>query len=508
MSRHDSTEKAFFKAIKMNIKTSSIIAALLLIAIGLQAQGLTDAVRLSVFQPGGTARTLGVAGSFGAMGADFSVININPAGIGEYKRGEFTFSPSVVTTNSDAYFFNNPTAGTSYRASKFGLDNASIIIATTRGGQWKTSNFAVGFSKIADFNTNFRLNGKTQGSIVDRFIEQANGKILDELDDFEAWPAYNTGAIYDLDEDLNYEADIFPDEFNTKSQIVNQKGGINEFSIGWAGNYQNKVNFGVSMGLPIVSFEETKQYEEDDPLDEIPFFNTLSFDEYLNTTGLGVNFKAGFIYDMKFLRIGGSLHTPTWYTLNDDYYTYTEYSYYDNGIKQYDHQSPDGSFKYKLNTPWRAVGSVGTIVSLGKVKGFVNGDVEWVDYSSGRFDFTKFSSDPGEVQYTNDVNNEMSIVLGQSINYRLGGELALGKLRLRAGTERAQSPYLDNDTRIVTNSFGFGFREDNFFLDLAVQKRSSTNAYLPYVLSDETANPLTTIDQQKTRVVLTAGFKF
>ena len=102
----------------------------------------------------------------------------------------------------------------------------------------------------------------------------------------------------------------------------------------------------------------------------------------------------------------------------------------------------------------------------------------------------------------------MSIVLGQSINYRLGGELALGKLRLRAGTERAQSPYVDNDTRIVTNSFGFGFRENNFFLDLAVQKRSSTNSYLPYVLSDESANPLTTIDQQKTRVVLTAGFKF
>lgn len=489
-------------------KLAIILLAFSISLTSLLGQGISDAVRFSVYQPGGTARTMGVAGAFGAMGADFAVININPAGIAEYKRGEFTFSPSLVMTNSDSYFFSNPTSGTSYKVSKFGIDNASIVIATNKDGNWKTSNFALGFSKVSDFNTNFRLNGKTKGTIIDRFIENANGKILDDLDDFETWPAYNTGAIYDLDEDLDYEADILADEFNTKTQIVNQNGGINEFSFGWAGNYQNKINVGVSVGMPIVSFEESKQYTEDDPLDEIPFFNNLAFDEYLNTTGIGVNFKAGFIYNMKFLRLGGALHSPTWYTLNDDYYTNMTYSYYDNGIKQYDHQSPDGSFKYKLNTPWRAVGSVGTILSLGKIKGFVDADVEWVDYSAGSFDFTRYSADPEESQYTNEVNNEIGVTLGQSVNYRLGGELAFGKLRVRLGTERAQSPYLDNDDRIVTNSFGFGFREDNFFLDVAVQKRSSTNTYLPYVVSDQYENQVTTIDQQKSRVVLTAGFKF
>lgn len=477
-------------------------------SVALLSQGLTDAVRFSVFQQGGTARTLGVAGAFGAMGADFAVIGINPAGLGEYKRGEFTFSPSVVSTNSDTYFGSNATAGTSYKVSRLGIDNASVVIATTRSGNWKTSNFAVGFSKVADFNTNFRLSGKTQGSIIDRFIEQADGKILDELDNYEGWPAYSTGAIYDLDEDLLYEADIFPDEFNNKYQIVSQKGGINEFSLGWGGNFDNKVDIGISMGIPIVSFEEFKQYEEDDPLDEVPIFNYLSFDEYLNTTGIGLNLKAGFLYKLKHLRIGGALHTPTWYTLNDDYYTYMEYSYYDNGIKQYDHQSPDGSFKYRLSSPWRAIGSLGTIFSLGKVKGFIDGDVEWVDYSSGKFDFTRFSSDPGELQYTNDVNNDISVVLGQSINYRLGGELVLGKLRLRAGTEWARSPYVDNEDRIVTNSFGLGFREDRFFLDFALQNRNSSTAYLPYVVSDVYTQPYTTIDQRKSRVVLTAGFKF
>jgi hypothetical protein len=497
------------KSINMTRQYSFILVIMMAVVNLAMAQGVPDAVRWSVFAPGGTARTLGVGGAFGAMGGDFSVININPAGIAEYKRGEFTISPSVTSTNSDAYFFNNPTSASSYKASKFGLDNAAFVIARPKNGTWKSSNFTIGFSKIADLNNNFRLNAKSTGSITQRFIQEANGKILDDLDEFEAWPAFDAGAIYDPDKDLEYEADIFPDEAVEKSQIVNQKGAINEFSLGWAGNYENKLNVGVSMGIPLVSFEEFKQYEEDDPLDEIPFFNNLQFNEFLNTTGYGVNFKVGFIYNLqKYLRIGGALHSPTWYTLNDDYFTDLSYSYYDNGIQDLNHRSKDGSFKYKLNTPWKAVGSIGSIYSLGKVKGFVNADVEWVDYSSNKFDFAKYSTDPGELGYTFDVNNEISQVLGSALNLRLGTELALGKLRLRVGTERANSPYVDQEARITTNSFGFGFRENNFFLDFGFQKRSFKDSYLPYYLNDASQNPIANVESSKNRVVVTAGFKF
>ncbi|MBK8388451.1 MAG: hypothetical protein IPL23_03820 [Saprospiraceae bacterium] len=184
------------------------------------------------------------------------------------------------------------------------------------------------------------------------------------------------------------------------------------------------------------------------------------------------------------------------------------YSYYDNGIQDLNHRSRDGSFKYKLNTPWKAVGSIGSIYSLGKVKGFVNADVEWVDYSSNKFDFAKYSTDPGELDYTFDVNNEISQVLGSAVNLRLGTELALGKLRLRVGTERAKSPYVDQESRITTNSFGFGFRENNFFLDFGFQKRSFKDSYLPYYLNDASQNPIANVESSKNRVVVTAGFKF
>jgi len=54
---------------------------MILVTVGVTAQSLTDAVRYSTLIPGGTARAMGVGGSFGAMGGDFGVLTINPAGI-------------------------------------------------------------------------------------------------------------------------------------------------------------------------------------------------------------------------------------------------------------------------------------------------------------------------------------------------------------------------------------------------------------------------------------------
>ena len=98
--------------------------------------------------------------------------------------------------------------------------------------------------------------------------------------------------------------------------------------------------------------------------------------------------KPAFIYaPIRQIRIGGAFHSPTWFTLNDDYYTNLNYSYDDGESQYYSNRSPDGSFKYKLKAPARVVGSLGTIYKLGPIQGFINGDVEWVDYNNNRFDF-------------------------------------------------------------------------------------------------------------------------
>jgi hypothetical protein len=483
------------------------ILLVLISSIGVQAQNITDAVRWSFTNPGGTARTLGVGGSFGAMGGDFSVVNINPAGIGAYKMSEFTFSPSMSNSKTTSFMTADVNKITKDKYNSFSVDNVSLVIAKSKesGG----SAFAIGFSKIADLNKNFTFSGKSVGSITQRFAERANGKIVDKLDDFEAYPAYFSGAIFDLDSNQYYETDLGVFDETAKTQKVDQNGYINELSLAWGGNFNNKFLAGVSLGVPFVSYEETKQYNETDPLNENPVFTSLNYTEYLNTSGVGLNLKAGFIYTpIKAIRIGGAIHTPTWYSLSDDYYTNLEYNYNDGKENTYDKRSPDGSFNYRLNTPVKLVGSLGSIYKIGPIQGFINGDIEWLDYNTNKFDFTSDSDDPSEQEYTLEVNNDIEKYLGSVLNLRLGTEIAYGVVRLRAGVESGDNPVSANAEKVTTTSFGIGVREDKFFIDLGVRMRGFNEGYVPYTLVDSSDEILINNKLGHTRVVMTAGFKF
>ena len=58
------------------------------------AQNEVDAARYSSFTSGGTARSLGMAGAFSAVGADLSSTWLNPAGLALYRRSEIAFTPT------------------------------------------------------------------------------------------------------------------------------------------------------------------------------------------------------------------------------------------------------------------------------------------------------------------------------------------------------------------------------------------------------------------------------
>ena len=126
------------------------------------AQNEVDALRYSQLNFGGTtARSAAMAGSFGALGADFSTLSTNPAGIGIYRRSEFTITPS---------FFNQSTTsnlnGTSLNDSKpnFSFGNVGIVFAhydpDNKNG-WKGFSFGFGYNRTNDFNNRIRCKGKT-----------------------------------------------------------------------------------------------------------------------------------------------------------------------------------------------------------------------------------------------------------------------------------------------------------------------------------------------------------
>lgn len=486
------------------IHKSIIFTVSLFVSCYAIAQGVSEAMRYSFTGTGGTARTVGVGGAFGAMGGDYSVVNINPAGIATYKKGEFTLTPSFTKVNTLSKLVNDANQ-VSRNRNIVALDNIGLVFTNKRG----TSSFTIGYSKIADLSKSFTYSGTTVGSITERFRERANGKNIDDLDDFEGYAAYNVGAILDADSNAVYESDF--DNFSSpaKTQIVTQSGYINELSVAWGKKINEKVFFGASIGIPFINFEETKSYEEFDPQNKNPIFTSLKYDEYLQTTGAGANLKVGIILQpIKGVRIGGAIHTPTYYKLNDDYNTALSYSYFDGKDYKYDYQSPNGSFQYKFNTPAKLIGSIGYIYDFGKIKGFINGDAEWVDYNTGRFDFTAYSSDPSERTYTNDINQEIETYLGSALNLRIGTEMVYEKIRLRAGIESGQDPISANSARIQSLSYGLGYRENNFFIDFGLRTRSSQEGYVPYVLTNPARENVVNNRVAFTKGVVTIGFKF
>ncbi len=499
-----------YKSKYYQMRNINILLFTLLFANSLLAQNITDVVRWSTIDQIGTARTLGVGSSFGAMGGDFSVININPAGIADYRISEFTLTPSLRGFKTEAFFDKDRNTNEFSKGSRLGLDNIGFVIASKPGNNWTSSNFAFGFSRIADHHRKVNLKGTLKGSITTYFAEQANGKVPDDLDDFVTYPAFNTGAIFDFNEDNFYETDFDGQDVNVlRTQEINQSGGINELTFGWAGEYKNNVNLGFSIGVPFASFDELKTYSEQDEKDEIATFNNLEYIERLNTSGVGFNFKAGFTYKiLNRLRLAGAFHSPTWYKFTDDYSTSMQYSFYDGENQSYSYDSPDGTFEYKMTTPWRAIGSLGTTLRLGEIRGFVNADLEYLDYTNANYNGTAFDSSSEEQKWTNEVNRQILNKLGSATNLRLGTEFGYRNLRLRGGYSWERTAFNADDFFNNKVSFGLGFREDDFFIDFGIRIAKYAEGYNPFVVLESELDPLANINTKKTRAALTIGFKF
>ncbi|MCB0636332.1 MAG: hypothetical protein KDC54_06925, partial [Lewinella sp.] len=331
-----------------------LVALAMLLTTSLAAQNFSDALRYSHFQVEGTARFMGAGSALGPLGADFSVISTNPAGLAWMRRSEFVISPGLYTNTTQSELVNGGNNKLfEDNDATFALPNVGLVIASHSGSDWKSFNFGVGLNRLADFNQQFFYQGQSRGSIVNRFEELANGQ--DALDDFESGLAYDADALlYDNGFYFSDFTDV-PESVIERSQSISRSGSLNEFAFGFGANYDDKVMWGLAIGVPFLSYEEDKMYDESDPNEEVPFFNSLNYAENLRVEGGGINVKLGLIIRLnQAVRIGGAIHTPTYYELTETYttdmsyrYTYEEQDYTGTAL------SPEGNFTYSLRTPWR-----------------------------------------------------------------------------------------------------------------------------------------------------------
>ncbi len=488
-----------------------IIIVVLINGLTVYAQTASDALRYSALEVRGTARTLGIGGAMGAIGADFSVMSTNPAGLSRYRTSELVITPSFFSTKTTSLLVGNDNnVSTSEKDSKFDLNNLGIVMGSQPvDSKWKTVNVAIGFNRLASYNQETFFEGLSKGSYTDRFVELANGNDPSQLDDFEAGLAYDAEAIFNPTSDLSfYDNDFTPDQEIKKQQSIRSKGSINELGFSLAGNLDEKLMIGVTVGLPFINFEETKTYLEDDTeKDEIPIFNRMEYIESLSTSGIGLNLKLGMIYHIKqTVRLGFAVHTPTRMKLTDNYYNIINYDLNFNGDNYYNEErTPDGVFDYKLSTPWRATLSSGFIIAR---KGFIGAELEYIDYSIADFNLTENSTAAEDKQYELEVNEEINDDFQSTVNLRIGGEYALSIYRFRLGYNLLGNPYTEGNSLNSAYSAGVGIREKTFFIDLAYRFEDREEAYSPYRLFDSARQQSVQTNSTRSNFILTLGFKF
>ncbi len=495
-----------------------------------------DALLYSRLGPSGTARTLGIGGASVALGADFSSLTVNPAGLGFYTKSEITFTPGLGFGNADAAPTSNAASlgsvgSINQTANSFHVASAGVVFSGRKPDNedraWRGGSFALGFTRQADFNQAFRYQNTTDDghSFFQRLREPAgynNATSQGYQQELQGIGQQgSSGDYYDID-GLAYGGELTdiqrlqrrrngiavdsvitqPRTGNiTQNDQVVSKGSLSQFDLGYGGNFNNKFYIGGGIGIVSLNRTRTSTFSESSVDPKLGYGEDFNVQDYVRTTGTGVNARLGLIYrPVDVVRFGASIQTPTYIRLTDEYSTtlVSNYSSQTNNI----FSTAPGTFSYSLTTPFRANG--GVVVLLSKY-GFLSGDVEYVGYAQARY---RSNTDDVSNQLE-DANQQISSGYRNTVNLRVGAEGRFDIFRVRLGYARYGNPYAYTSPDRSQNYFtgGVGVRTKSFFVDAAGVYLTYKDQYSPYALASVPA-PVIAIDQHRFTASVTGGLIF
>ncbi len=481
-----------------------IIVILTLTSSVANAQTPEDALRYSRVFYSGTARFNGLSGAFGAVGADFSTLATNPAGIGLYKGSEMTLTLAPIIGYSSSKY--NGSEATDNRVN-LGMGNFGVIFNISpynksKSGVLRNVNIGFGFNRQNDFNNRVAINGiNTKNSLMQSYAnilndEQTPERYIQDDYPFDIGLAYGTNLVYH-DSALNkYVCDARYGGV-IQNKLINTYGSMNELDFSVGANFSDKFFVGMTFGVPSINYYESSVYKETRTKDTIPNFISLSFHNNLQTRGTGINFKLGIIYKpADWVRIGASVHTPTWFPSMRDQWSSSMESTFTNTVWNATQYSQLGYFDYRLTTPFRAMGSLAFIIGQ---YGLVSADYEYVNYSQARFNST---SDDFKT-----VNNQIESDYKSWGNIRVGTEWRLSNFRIRGGFAYFSNPYTGgtNNSERFQASGGFGYRANHFFADVTYVWSKMNQDY--YLYDPGMVSPAA-ISYYTNTVSTTIGFRF
>lgn len=478
------------------------------------AQTAEEAARYTSEMYGSTAKSLGMAGAFGALAGDYTGVKINPAVVGTYRTSEFSMTAALHNQHTNTYF-NSQVTGNDFL--RFNLPNMNFVghFPTYEDNGLLSHNWSIGYgSKDFYYHKASFIGEGRQFTILDKFLEELNGGAGTDWTTINstypyssalAWEGYLVNTLGD--NDSNHYEGIY-DGGMSLAGIRTVKGAKSEMTLAYGGNYDNKFYYGFSIGIPSISYEYTNVYSEVDEDNFVDDFNSFELTERINSSALGIYLQGGVIFQpSNWMRLASSYRSPTAYSFTDKFQSEISSNF---NSATYNHSTPFGSFDYALYTPGKWTNSVAFISKIG----LLNIDWDRVDYSSANFDMGTNSDNLSDWFYGNGVNTDIKDKYTVANNFRIGTEIKLLKLddgngyqSLRMGyAHYGNSAFTGNNSRTIY-SLGTGVKFETFFADFGLSNAYSEEESDLYVLENVDA-PSIKRTFEHMQAMFTIGWRF
>lgn len=462
------------------------------------AQNEVDAIRYSFQQTPGTARTLGMGGAFGAVGADAASVFLNPGGIGLLRRGELQFglglNQSLVNAETNAMVGRDQRFRTT-------VNNFSYIKSKLGNSDWYFVNYGIAYARTNQFHQRVRVEGENfESSILDVFRDQAQGNHFDSLPSFYPFTAHLAWQTFGIDTVSGFTSNYAPASNGRpvrQSKTMDRSGFTAETSVFIATNYKDRFYIGASVGIVRAQFSELgvlrEEYTREDDI------TSMEFRDSLNASGFGLNLRIGAVAKIgERLRLGLALQSATTLSFDEQYSTRMSTTFTNDQLV---YESPLNSNGYTIRIPARYTVSASYMLGT---HGIVSADYQAIDYSNIRMrSISEFSSYDYALE-----NSTISTIYRLAHSARAGLEWRLADVwRARAGFSYMQSPFVDSaalNTPITSYSIGGGYRSQGFFADIAAVYTQRTETYYLY---DPAYTGPTNLNQTWLRVFLAVGFR-
>ena len=501
-----------------------------------------DALKFIQTDINGTARYVGMAGAFGALGGDPSAIKDNPAGLGIYRRSDLSTSLNLLTQGTRSNWDGNIQKDCLYKGK---LDNISYILALPTWAQVNGeskgllySNFSFSYNRLKNFDRNMIISGNGfESSLTDYMADLVNGAevyarhafIGDDMtynNEHIAWlsvlgyKSYLINELFDNNgKHVGWGSELSIGEKTVPTYRLQERGYVDEYALAWSGNFSNRFYLGASFNISAINYRISSSYREDLVNRGNDYF--VLRNDY-TALGIGVNLKLGAIYRLSdAVRLGFSYQIPTYLIVEEQFAPTVEYSINhstENRQREEGYSPVDGGGTFQIKKPMQLNASAAYLFGS---KGLLSAEYVYNAYGNTRFYDENGNSNTFEYE-----NSTMKDVFQGAHTIKIGAEYRLTDfVSLRGGfattTAATKSDAAKNmfTNTIHTNpeyflhkstnyfTAGAGYRNNNWYFDLGYMHKRHNESFMPYNW-DRNLLPAANVVTSNNNIVATIGLRF